>query len=1077
MKKRTYVGALTRPISLTPAIRVENPYNAQNTNQYGTLSQAFDTLTGEYYPNRNTYPTLLGLHVLMEDPNSASASSEVSWTGRNTVSWEVIRNGVTTPITAQSLGDFTLSGNQLRVRLNQTVADGNVRVRATGTFYDSVGRPQTAVAEEDLILSTSTATNLTILHDKLGTAGYVGDFYRLNPLTLDTVAKINNAANWKKKCAVKLCDGTVPLPDAFSLIADDDPIYDDDSYLDTPGGSAFYFWFYRTPDNRLIQCTEDTEWLDAAWLANGTASKEVTVDLTKVKHVLLVCRAGYIPYGQLEDYLDEDGLIRPEKLYLGFRETTFDVGVELPDVERITDVDIAHCRLERTELASSTINIVKRAMIMAGGTTLNDLTETTPHNSSTQSWVEKLYNIEWFVIRGNGTEVSIGTGEWLQITPSQLATLYGAALNADAMPAMSINVEPRYPKLTGNNYVEGYRRGASAITPSQQQGNKGFLKQLDFWLMDTTDNAGDTTRGMKLQRNNILRFAGGGWAPAVRISPEMAADAELELWRKNAGGTYVKYCDAGQYDPESFVESVLRPYFGGTLSGWFTESDGGWPRLYKKNGSNYVEAHALMPWETTETKYTVGIGYGFGVYLLDHQQREGGDWEWNGIFTDVHEWDGIDFSQYYLPPTAFSPGPSTQIVENGKTVLRNFFYLAHPQGGIGGVSAAGILGSTMFNETGRAYPKMDDINAVSNATRARANNSVAGRSYPYAEGGYHTLNTLITSQELLYSRRNPFLNTLFGSGISSNDDCNSEATWRQNGGVRHKISGASSYGYCNWSGNLPVKSATSSSKNASEEMNDYHAKEQCMEGQIAASFAAEFGIAATTDVTSPVYFTVYGGKYYWMEPENIDSLAEGYMNVRMYREMRDTLTGYDSGGTQTTCDFTAILRMSLMGGMNISGDIYAYTQGGAEVIGECTVEPATSKVGNPIVSYLIPDQKKWLNDTSDVKNSPAKFLIEDCADAIKTGEGTNLADGYYGRRIGYSPIKASNAGSLSSYECCYGYTRNEWGSAVGKRARISLRFRGHAALTISSPRFWSASSAASLALRNFGGSTQALIGT
>ena len=109
MKKKIYVGALTRPISLNPTIRVENPYNAQNTNQYGTLSQAFDTLTGEYYPNRNTYPTLLGLHVLMEDPNSASAPSEVSWTGSNTVSWEVIRNGVTTPITAQSLGDFTLS--------------------------------------------------------------------------------------------------------------------------------------------------------------------------------------------------------------------------------------------------------------------------------------------------------------------------------------------------------------------------------------------------------------------------------------------------------------------------------------------------------------------------------------------------------------------------------------------------------------------------------------------------------------------------------------------------------------------------------------------------------------------------------------------------------------------------------------------------------------------------------------------------------------------------------------------------------------------------------------------------------
>lgn len=1075
MKKRTYVGAVTRPISLNPVIRVENPYNSQSTNQYGTVTQSFDTLTGEYYPNRQQYPTLLGLHVLVEDPNSATAASEVAWGGQNTVAWEVVRGGTVFAVTAQSVGDFTLSGHQLRVKMNQTVADGNVTVRATATFHDSVGRAQTAVAELPLGLSASTATNLVLLCDRLGTPGYVGDFFRLNPLKLDTVAMLENSNNWKKRCAVQLCDGTTPIPDAFTLMGSD-PM-DETSYMDTPEGSAFYFWFYRTPDNRLIQCTQDTEWLNAAWTAHGTASKEVSVDLTKVRQVRLVCRAGYIPYGQMEDYLDEDGILRPEKLYLGFREQSFDVGVELPDVERIDVADIAHCRLERTELASSTVTIVKRALVTAGGTTLNDLSETTPHSSSTQSWVEMLYTIEWFVTKANGDEVSVGTGEWLQITPAQIAALYGAALNADQMPQMSVSVEPRYPKLTGNNYVEGYVRGASAVTPSQQQGNKGFLKQLDFWLLDTTDNEGVTTHGMKLQRNNILRFAGGGWAPAVRISPEMAADAELELWRRNSGGTYVKYCDAGAYDPESFVESVLRRYFNGTLTGWYAESDGGWPRLYKKDGSSYVEAHALMPWETTETKYTTGVGFGFGVYLLDHQKRDDGQWEWNGILTDVTEWDGIDVRPYYLAPTAFSPCPSTQITENGKTVLRNFFFLAHPQGGIGGHSAMGILGSSMFNEAGRAYPKVEDVNALTNATRARANNSVAGRSYPFAEGGYHTLNTLITSQELLYSRRNPFLATMFGSGISSNDACSSEATWRQNGGFRHKISGATAYGYAPWSSALPVKSATNSTKNASEDMNNYQGKEQCMESQLAASFAVEFGIAKTTSTASPNYFTVYGGKYYWMAPDGAETLTDGYMNARIYREMSDTLTGYNSSGTQTTCEFTAILRMSLMGGMNISGDIYAYTQGGAEVIGECTVEPDTSRTGNPIVSYLIPDQTKWLNDTAISKNAPAKFLIEECADAIKTGEATNLTDGYYARRLGYSPVKMLGGGGLGSYECCYGYTSNHWASAVGQRVRIALRFRGYATHANCSPRYWHAHSSASIANRTIGGSAQALIGT
>jgi hypothetical protein len=260
-------------------------------------------------------------------------------------------------------------------------------------------------------------------------------------------------------------------------------------------------------------------------------------------------------------------------------------------------------------------------------------------------------------------------------------------------------------------------------------------------------------------------------------------------------------------------------------------------------------------------------------------------------------------------------------------------------------------------------------------------------------------------------------------------------------------------------------------------MNDNHAKEQCMESQLAASFAVEFGIAKTTNTASPNYFRMYGGKYYWMQPNGVESLTDGYMNVRVYRELSDTLTGYNSGGTQTTCEFTAILRMSLMGGMNLSGDIYAYTQGGAEVIGECTIAPGTSKTGNPIASYLIPDQTKWLNDTAVLKDSPAKFLIEDCADAIKTGEGTNLADGYYARRIGYSPIKAQAGGGLSSHECCYGYTRNEWATAVGKRARIALRFRGFAHYAHCSPRYWSAYNAASNTFRFFGGSAQALLGT
>lgn len=1091
MKKRTYVGAVTRPVSMALAIRVENPYSEQHTGQHGTLTQSFDTLTGEYYPNRRQYPTLLGLHVLTADPNTAAAQTEVAWGGQNTVAWEVVRGGVVTPVTAQTVGDFTLSGHQLLVKMNQTLADGNVTVRATGTFVDSVGRPQTAIAEQPLGLSASTATNLVLLRDRLGTAGYVGEFFRLNPLKLDTVAKLDQASNWKRRCAVQLCDGTTPIPDAFPLSSGGDAA-DEADYADTPEGSAFYFWYYRTPDGRLIRCTEDTEWLDAAWTAHGTASKEVAVNLTKVRQVRLVCRAGYIPYGQMEDYLDEDGILRPEKLYLGFREQTFDVGVELPEVERIDVADIAYCSLERTELASSTVTAVKRALVTAGGTTLNDLGETEPHGSSTQSWVEKLYSIEWFATRPDGDEVSIGTGEWLQITPAQLAALCGAALNADAMPELSVSVDPRYPRLTGNNYVEGYQRGALAVTPSQQQGNKEFLKQTDFFLLDTTDNEGETTTPRMLQRNNLLRFAGGGWAPVVGISQAMADDAALELWRKDAGGTYVKYCDAGAYDPEAFAEQVLRPYFAGTLTGWYAEPDGGWPRLYKEDSEGeYIEAHALLPWETTETKYTIGVGFPFGVYLLDHVVGRSG-WEWNGIFTDVTEWDGIDLRPYYLAPTAIAPGPCGLAAGNR---LRNFFWLQRPSGWGGGYDGNITDGDDAFNQDGRHYPWMAGATSGATLTQnmnyARANNNVAARSYPFAELGYHALNTLITAQELLYSRRNIFGAGFFGSGISANDPCTTEAEWRKNGGLRFRAEGSEAWNYVQWVADCRLVTSYETTHNWSYALSNGKGKEQVMESQMAASFAAEFGIAATTDAVSPVLYTMYGARYWWMAAGTA-TLTDGYMNCRVYRVVEGRASGSVRGNTSVTeqLQWQACLRMSLFAGMNLSGDVYVYAQGGADVI-LTAMEAGT--IGLKAAAWLVTDQRHWDHDTAsshtmadgadgypESLQDSEKFLIEKNPHALRLDDGTavNLDNDWSRHRLGYSPLSLQRGGDADSGECAYNYVKHYTRVAKGHRVRPGLRFRGLATSPLCCPRFWYGYTPVSYSpARAYGCSAQALIGT
>ena len=1065
MKKRSSIGVLTHPVNINAVVRVDN------ADSDGTLCQNYDALSGAYYPDRaarsgSTYisPTLLGLHVLITDPNTANqTTTEHVFTTGDTVRWYIVSSGVVTEVTGSAVPGFTVSGYNLRITRNIQPSENGMKVRAVGTFTDSVGKVHQVQAEEPLTVSVSSAENLS-LATVVTNGTYAGNLCVLNPLKFASVAEFSAAASWKRKCRVQLRDGVIDVPDAFQ----------DGDGDDTPEGTAYYFWFQRI-GHRLVRLTEDVEWFDADWYANGTVSKEVTVDLLKVKDVKLVCRAGYIPYGELVDYADEDGIISPSKLYQGYREQEFHLRVETPLVQRIVVADMAKGMLERTELGSSEVTIRKRALITAGGKTVNDLSVTVPPLSA--SLVDNLFNITWYAINPQtGVATSVGTGEWLVTTPQEIG-----ATSASNLPEMEVEVTPNYPQLTGNNYVEGRTRNASGnlsgITPLVTQGNKGFLRQIDFFLLDTTDNDGTATGSRLLRRNNLLRYAGGDYAPVVHITTTQAADAELQLFRKNSSNQYVEYCAAGEYEPESFVESVLRPYYeNGSVTGWAS----GYPTLYKSDGNDgYIEAHALLPWETTEKRWSIGAGFNFDVYLLDHVVGASGT-EWNGIFTDVTEWDGIDLTPYLLKPTALSPGPICTISDNGVEKARNMFYLHQGMTGCRGYYGANKNTITaMFHDNERTYPRVEDVAAVKAMTVARANNANANSPVPFAEGGYHTLNTLCTALELLYSRLNPFRETQFGSGISSNGTCDSETTWRTNGGIRHRQQGTAPYSYAQWNATAAFATASGTSKTTWNNTLAYEGpKEQCMESQMAASFATEFEIGPTTNVSSPVWFEMYGGRYYYMNVDGALTMADGFMNAKVYRELTDTISAWDASGNAVTWEVSALLRMSLFGGLNLSGDILAYCQGGAECIGTCTIDPATSKAGNPVDCYIITNQEHWVRDTEVTKNAGTTFAIENSEHAIHLGQGetlTNCIDGYAKRRLGYSPMKIANGGDLTSGECYYAYTRNEWCSTVGKRARIALRFRGNANNAYCSPRSWNASHSAGHTSRYYGSLAQARI--
>lgn len=570
-------------------------------------------------------------------------------------------------------------------------------------------------------------------------------------------------------------------------------------------------------------------------------------------------------------------------------------------------------------------------------------------------------------------------------------------------------------------------------------GNLEFLNRWNVYLLDTTDNAGDTTTPVgKLMRNNLLRFEDGSFAPTVGITEEMRSECDVELYLDEAHQH--KYCDAGAFNVETFY------------------NEHGMAKLYNAEG---VEVRVLRPWETTETKYTIGIGRDDTVYLLDSLKGKSGR-IWKGLFATPTVWDGIDVSDYTLPPTAMSPSPVCTIGDKP----RSFFYLY--EGEKNCQSSAGQSNLCTMFQVGRTYPRTNDMNQVTNMQRARSTNADTSRSYPFSEGGFHALNTYVTAQEVLYGTKYLHKNTVFGSGISSNDSCNNEATWKQNGGVRYKLSSSGTWKYATWSTQGDIYYAADQKRtNFTTLLNLEHPKEQCMESQMVASFASETGIQPGVE------FEFYGGTYWYENVPNASGLSEGGMNVRVFKRMSTTFNAYDSAGAEQSWDVEIILRMSLVGGMNLSGDIFAYWGGGSENVGTYEIDTNTSNIGNPVDLYIEPDQKKWHNETVVSKADKGVFDFE--SRYRKLGTYTNLGNSYVLKREPYSCWKTENGGSISTGECHYVYDHNYWGSVLNSRYRIGLRFRGNATNGHCSARHVHASYAASSTTRSYAGSAQALI--
>lgn len=593
------------------------------------------------------------------------------------------------------------------------------------------------------------------------------------------------------------------------------------------------------------------------------------------------------------------------------------------------------------------------------------------------------------------------------------------------------------------------------------KGNKDFLGEWHPFLIDHTDNTGEATHPVgQLMDNNHFRFVSGAFAPTVGITEGMRAACDVQL-----------YTDAEHTTPLTLKNGVVVTDKAGAHPYDATEvyNSLGLVDLYDGEGN---KVRQLLPWETTETKYSVMIGRYDTLYPVDRQTDESGK-VLTGIFKRQVRYDGIDTGKYPLLGTALAPCPVTTV--GNKT--RNFFY-AYAVGDTNttnGASGAGDNMCSMYANDGRTYPRISDMTQVSNMQKARANNADTNAPLPFAEGGYHGVNTFILCMELLYGTKYLHDNNLFGSGISSNDACNSENTWLGNGGVRCKEQGTEEWTYRRFGDSTPFGHNEKLEKNNfSWFINFYRSKEQCMESQMAASWAAEFGIAENTE------YEAYGVTYRYKNITGVKGLAGGVMNCKVYRKKIGTCKGYKDANTLATYDLELSLRMSLMHGMNVSGDIFVYWGGGCEMVGTNKVQTngsynAEQLLKNYIDFYLEPNQSKWVNESDVSKNNLGTFGFEAVYGKIGVFGPPILSDGYCKNRLGYIPYKIADGGNISIWQCFYSLAFPYWSSTLNQRVRIAVRLRGTAYNAQCSARSLAANISAAYASVNSGGSAQCRI--
>lgn len=411
-----------------------------------------------------------------------------------------------------------------------------------------------------------------------------------------------------------------------------------------------------------------------------------------------------------------------------------------------------------------------------------------------------------------------------------------------------------------------------------------------------------------------------------------------------------------------------------------------------------------------------------------------------------------------IPPTLICPGLPT-LVDNK---FRSMYFTCN----IATKGNNGQLGITLFNKANRAYPKT----ALSQFTTndfAVAHNADKTKTIPFAPlMDWHLLNI---TNALMNKFGTVYLHdpNKFGAGISSNVTVTA-ANRAFTTGVIYRFNVGDEYIH-----NRLVDNPSfciddkGTKKNWSGVLSGEYPRMECMETQMALSYAAE------NNIQPGVSFTFNGSTYQYFDIPGAKKLLDGEMNAKLVKTCYiNNLSAYDTSGNPINIDSIIIrLQTSAIYGMDlISGDSYAYAGAGIEKVME--VEDATQGNNtNPIKCYFCTQQDELTLNKDIVKDSGQLFDFETNPAYYAFGTLLPSGSGFFTNLVRGTRLGLSKGGGLADnttriervYQINY---------PTGKRFRTSHRVRCSAPASANSARCVSANTTVAYTAMQTGGGFQ-----